>query len=76
MCHSKKPVVRNIRTNDLYFYEGENKFTNISSGVSGVVSDAAAQKTFRLNEKATYLLNEYPMVVVLINRLKLVHSNI
>lgn len=74
--NDKKPVVRNIRTNDLYFYEGENRFTNISSGVSGIISDTAAQKTFKLNEEATYLLNEYPMVAVLINRLKLVHSNI
>jgi hypothetical protein len=67
-----KPVVRNKRTNDLYFYEGENRFTNIRSGIGGVVSDEAARKTFSINSEATILLNENPNVVELIKRLGLV----
>lgn len=66
-----KPIVRNIKTNDAYFYEGENKFTNIRTGVSGTVSDEAAQKTFKMNIEASQMVHEYPIVAELINRLKL-----
>lgn len=70
-----KPVVRNVRSNDLYFYEGENKFTNIRTGNSGIVSDDAASKTFTINAEATIILNEYPNVIELIKRLGLIIEN-
>ena len=66
-----KPVVRNIRTKDIYFYKGNNEFENIRTGVSGKISDVAAQKTFRLNPELSALLNEFPMLATLINKLSL-----
>ena len=67
-----KPVVRNYRSNDLYFYNGENSFTNIRTGKSGTVTDEAARKTFGINPEATILLNEYPMIAEMINKLQLI----
>ena len=64
-------IVRNIRTNDLYRYEGENRFTNIRTGVSGKVSDEAARTTFVINLGATELCNKYPMIEKLISALNL-----
>lgn len=66
-----KPVVRNIKNDDLYFYEGENKFENIRTGLKGSVSDTAAQKTFLINVEATEILNEFPLVAEMISRLDL-----
>jgi len=67
-----KPVVRNIKTNDIYFYEGENKFTNIRTGIGGVVSDEAAAKTFIIASELSVLLNEFPTVADFISRLNLI----
>jgi len=66
-----KPVVRNIGTNDLYFYNGENNFENIRTGKSGVVDDEAARKVFKMNVEATEIINEYPEVGNLIKTLNL-----
>lgn len=66
-----KPVVRNINTNDLYFYEGGNSFENIRTKKSGTVSDLAAQKTFLINLDASKMINEYPLIAELINKLDL-----
>lgn len=71
MLHSK-PVVRNKRTGDAYFYNGENNFTNIRTGVSGAVSDEAAQKTFSINLEATALFNEFPLLEEFTKRLQLI----
>jgi hypothetical protein len=66
-----KPVVRNINTHDLYFYNGENEFTNIRTGVTGKVSDTAAAKTFKINPELSILLNENPLIATLINKAQL-----
>jgi hypothetical protein len=66
-----EPVVRNVSNSDLYFYKGDNVFQNIRSGVSGKVSDTAAQKTFLINVDASQMLNDYPLVAELINKLDL-----
>ena len=63
-----KPVVRNIKTQDVYFYNGDNEFTNIRTGVTGKVSDKAAAKTFKINAELSLLLNEYPLIAELINK--------
>jgi hypothetical protein len=65
------PIVRNIITNDLYKYEGGNKFTNLRSGVSGEVSDEAARKTFLINVEATIVINQNKVIEKLINILNL-----
>lgn len=66
-----KPVVRNIKSDDLYFYEGGNVFTNIRTGVSGKVKDEAARNTFRINTEASILINQNPDIAKLINVLGL-----
>lgn len=66
-----KPVVRNIQSNDLYFYEGENYFTNIRTLKSGKVDDETAKKVFKINIEATEILNEYTVVATMINVLGL-----
>lgn len=63
-----KPVVRNIKTNDIYFYNGENSFTNIRTGVSGKVSDKAAKETFKINPEMSILLNDFPLVATFIEK--------
>lgn len=63
-----KPVVRNVNTKDIYFYNGNNEFTNIRTNVTGKVSDAAAQKTFKINPELSIMLNEYPLIAELINK--------
>ena len=69
------PVVRNIRSNDLYFYEGGNKFKNIRTDKSGEVSDDAARKTFVINLECTILFNEYPMLSKMVKKLDLIFDN-
>lgn len=64
-------IVRNIKTDDLYRYLGENTFRNIRTGVEGKVSDEAAYKTFAIHLDATELCNEYPIIEELIKALKL-----
>lgn len=66
-----KPVVRNINNQDIYFYNGNNNFTNIRTGVSGTVTDNAAAKTFKLNLEISILLNEFPLVADFIKRMDL-----
>lgn len=66
-----KPVVRNIKTNDLYTYEGENVFVNIRTGVGGKVSDVGAKNTFKVNIEATQLINAYPLISEMIKSLDL-----
>ena len=70
-----KPVVRNKHTNDLYFYNGENSFTNIRTKTSGTVSDEVARKTFNINYEATSIINDYPIVAEMINKLQLIIEN-
>jgi hypothetical protein len=65
------PIVRNIKTNDLYQYEGENKFTNLRTCKNGEVSDDIASKSFVINVEATMIINEYPIVKELIQKLNL-----
>ncbi len=67
-----KPVVRNKRTNDLYFYNGGNSFTNIRTQKSGEVSNEEAKRTFSINTQATVLINDYPIVAKMITKLGLV----
>lgn len=65
------PVVRNIKTNDLYQYEGGNTFVNLRTGAGGEVSDDVARKAFVINVEATMLINEFPVIKELIQRLNM-----
>lgn len=64
-------IVRNIHTNDFYRFNGGNNFTNIRTGESGEVSDEAAKRTFRIHLAATEIINEFPVIEEMINRLNL-----
>lgn len=64
-------VVRNIQNNQLYRYLGDNKFRNIVTGKEGIVEDEKAREIFLINVDATGILNEYPLVEDLIEKLKL-----
>lgn len=68
---TSKAIVRNVITNDLYEYIGDNKFMNLRTKKSGRVTDEAAAKTFKINLEATKLLNEYPLIGEMISRLNL-----
>lgn len=65
------PVCRNIQNGDLYFYHGENKFSNVRTGKEGTVDDEAARRIFRINVEATQMIDEYPMVAEMIKSLNL-----
>lgn len=64
-------IVRNIQNNQLYRYLGDNKFRNIVTGKEGLVEDEKAREVFKINVEATGILNEYPLVEDLIEKLKL-----
>ena len=64
-------IVRNIQTNDLYRYHGNDEYTNIRSGVRGEIKPELAQKIFKINLEATELIEQYPEIEKLINKLKL-----
>ena len=67
----KYAIVRNIQNDDLYYYQGNNKFMNIRTGKDGKVETEIAQKIFKINAEMTMLVNEHPIVLDLIRRLNL-----
>jgi DNA-binding response OmpR family regulator len=67
-------VVRNIQNNQLYKYVGGTTYINVITGRSGEVSDDVAKRIFKINLGATDMLNKYPNVEELINRLELIIS--
>lgn len=69
---NKNPVVTNTQTNVPYLYLGENKFKNLHTGASGIVSDEMAQKLFKINMEATMIFAEYPLIEEMVQRLGLV----
>jgi hypothetical protein len=65
-------IVRNIKTNDLYIAHGENQYTNLRTGVKGLIQESTAQKVFAINLEATQILSDYPLIEEMIFRLKMV----
>lgn len=70
-----RPVVRNVQNNEAYFYNGDSTFENIRSGKSGVIDDETAGRVFKINIEATEILNEYPVVIEMIQKLNLKFNN-
>lgn len=64
-------IVRNIQTDDLYRYHGENEYTNIRTGKRGVIDEETAQKIFRINIQATAIFEEHPLLEEMIKTLNL-----
>ena len=67
-------VVRNVQNNQLYKYVGGTTYINVITGRSGEVPDDVAKRIFKINLGATGILNKYPNVEELINRLELIIS--
>lgn len=67
-------VVRNIQNNQLYKYIGGTTYVNVITGKAGEVSDEVAKRIFKINLGATGILNKYPNVEELINKLELTIS--
>lgn len=66
-----KPVVRNVQTDHLYFYLGNDEFENIITGNKGIVGEDKADKVFKFNVEATQMINDNPVIADLIRSLKL-----
>lgn len=66
-----KPICRNIQTNDLYAYQGENNFKNLRTGAEGSLEEDKAREFLRMNVEATQIINNYPIVAELIQKLNL-----
>ncbi len=64
-------IVRNIQTNDLYRYHGNDEYTNIRTGAKGVIGEELARKIFKINLGATELCEQYPNIEVLINKMNM-----
>lgn len=71
-----KAVVRNVKSNELYFHLGGNEFENIRTGKTGTVTDEIALTIFKINIDATNIINNYPMVEKLIKCLGLKYYQI
>lgn len=65
------PVVRNLKTSDLYEFCGGNTFKNLRTGATGEVTDEVARKSFVINVEASMIIDEYPIVKELIQKLGL-----
>lgn len=64
-------IVRNIQNNTLYRYLGENKYRNLITLQEGEVPEEKAREIFKINVEATVILNEFPEVENMINKLNL-----
>jgi len=64
-------VVRNVQTNDLYLYLGDNKFRNMRTSKEGVIPSEVARNGFKINLEATVLWNTNPLLENLIKSLNL-----
>jgi hypothetical protein len=69
-----KPICRNVQNNDYYEFLGGNTFRNLRTGKSGDVDEEKAKEVLKINVEATTIINEYPIVRELIQRLNLKHD--
>lgn len=64
-------ICRNTQTNDLYLYQGDNTYKNLRTGAVGVIPEDMAQKYLVVNIEATQIINDFPLVAEMINRLNM-----
>ena len=64
-------IVRHISNNCLYEYLGEDKYVNLVSGKSGVIDPEKARGILKIHLDATVLIDQYPIIKELINKLEL-----
>ncbi len=60
-----------MHTNDLYKNIGGRRFKNIRTGGEGEVDEDKCNKVFVIDARATFFINEYPLIEVLINKIDL-----
>lgn len=64
-------ILRNIQNNNLYRHIEGDIYKNIATGVQAEIPPDKAKEFLKLNVDASMILNKYPMVELLINKLKL-----
>lgn len=65
------PIVRNVKNNDVYRYNGGISYTNLRTGVSGEVPDEKAKEVFKINVPLTVMIGKNKNIEQLINGLEL-----
>lgn len=65
------PIVRNIQNNDLYSFLGGTTFVNLRTGKRGEVNEDKAKEVFKFNIEATEMINEYPIIELMVKQLQL-----
>jgi len=66
-----KPIVRNIQNNDAYEFLGGNRFRNLRTAKEGEVDEEKAKDVLKFNIEATELINEFPIIETMIQKLQL-----
>jgi hypothetical protein len=66
-----RPMVRNLQNNDIYEYLGENKFRNVRTGKEGIIDETKAKDVFKFNIEVTEMINEFPIIETMIQKLNL-----
>ena len=69
--HHFKPYLRHKKNNDIYKHIDGDKYLNVRTNVEWDIPTNIASEIFIINTSATEILNEYPLVNELINRLQL-----
>ena len=64
-------ICRNTQTNDLYLYQGDNTYKNLRTGAVSVIPEDMAQKYLAVNIVAPQIINDFPLVAEMINRLNM-----
>lgn len=68
---NKTGVCRNIQSGDYYRHIKENIYRNLRTGAEGEIEPETAQRILKINYDATMLMNQYPMIEIMVERLKL-----
>lgn len=68
-------IVRNLENGQFYRYHGNDVYSNVITGVGGVIKPELAQKHLRISAEATYLFEINPLVGEMVKRLKLVRES-
>jgi hypothetical protein len=64
-------VLRNLQNGALYRHLEGDIYKNIVSGIQAKITPELAKKHLRINVEASSILNDYPQVENLINKLSL-----
>ena len=74
MTDTKPVIVRNIQTDVLYKYYGNDEYENLITKVRGKIAPDLAKKIFVINLEGTQLINDNPNIEYLINTLQLKYT--